>query len=481
MKDRKNGIGEKSMQGIQSQKKQREKMPSSRDFLTIVFKHKLAIIVLFLIIFSVVTAMTYVRPFMYESTSKILVKFERDDVPLTTSTPAPSSVMTMRSAEEDIRTEMEIINNKDLIREVVEVLWEDLNRSGKAEPTSLWGKTKRVITSSLGAVKDMVYEVGYKFDIMRRLTNFESKVKEVQDSLTIDVIGDSNVIAVTYSSWNPELCPKVVNTLTEKYLQRHIEVHETPRAQSFFDSQKEYWEQRLTENENELKNFKDQYSISSIELQRGYLLDNISETMMAHDRLQSEIEDAEKRLDSLNSQITLRTNYRNPATVSPAVLSEDVISQNLVNERLITETELKGLLAKDALYQKQLDNYRTELLALDEKETMLQRMTRDMSLSENNYKLYFEKVEDSRISKALDVENISNVTIIEPALVPFEPVRVIPFLPTRLLHILAGIIIGLMVGIGYAFLVEQMDHTFGSREEVEEILGVPCLVSIPKQ
>ncbi|HNT37477.1 MAG TPA: hypothetical protein PKH07_20955, partial [bacterium] len=94
---------------------------------------------------------------------------------------------------------------------------------------------------------------------------------------------------------------------------------------------------------------------------------------------------------------------------------------------------------------------------------------------------YCGKLEETRISEALDLERISNVTVIEPAIVPFEPIRIIPFLPTRVLHILAGVIVGLLSALGYAFLTEQMNHTFSSREDVDRMLNIRCLVSIPKE
>jgi hypothetical protein len=54
-------------------------------------------------------------------------------------------------------------------------------------------------------------------------------------------------------------------------------------------------------------------------------------------------------------------------------------------------------------------------------------------------------------------------------------------MPTRIFHILVGILMGLIVGLAYAFWAEYFDHTFKSREQVEQLLNIPCLASLPKE
>ncbi len=456
-------------------------IPSLRDLLAVVFKHKLGSAILFLIIVSVVTTITYVRPFMYRASSKILIKFERDEVPLSRTSQVSRPILTMRSAEEDIRTEMEILSSKHLIEAVVNRLASDLSGSGHPEPTTFWARTRSQIAKIMGTAFQGILQVGYRLGLMRELTPTESLLRSVQQNLEIEAIGDSNVIRISYSSSRPDLCAKVVNTMTELYLEQHLNVHKTPRAQEFFTEQKTLWEERLGAQEKEILEFREKWSLSSIELERGTLLESISTAMMENDRLQAEIEDAEERRDSLKKQMTERTNYIEPDKVSPALLAVDTVYRNLDNERLMTESTLQGLVAKSQLYEKQLQSYRNRLDVLDQNEIQLKGMDRELAIFEDNYKTYCGKLEETRISEALDLERISNVTVIEPAIVPFEPIRIIPFLPTRVLHILAGVIVGLLSALGYAFLTEQMNHTFSSREDVDRMLNIRCLVSIPKE
>ena len=51
-----------------------------RDLLTLIFKHKVKIITVFLTVVAVVTAVTFLTAPTYEASSKILVKFGRENV-----------------------------------------------------------------------------------------------------------------------------------------------------------------------------------------------------------------------------------------------------------------------------------------------------------------------------------------------------------------------------------------------------------------
>lgn len=67
-----------------------------------------------------------------------------------------------------------------------------------------------------------------------------------------------------------------------------------------------------------------------------------------------------------------------------------------------------------------------------------------------------------------------NVKIIESVKVPESPVS-----PNKKMNISVAFLLGLMISIGLSFLLEFMDNTFKSSEQMEEILGLPVLGTIP--
>ena len=67
-----------------------------------------------------------------------------------------------------------------------------------------------------------------------------------------------------------------------------------------------------------------------------------------------------------------------------------------------------------------------------------------------------------------------NVKIIESVKVPENPVS-----PNKKMNIGIAFLLGLMISIGLSFLLEFVDNTFKTREQMEEILGLPVLGAIP--
>lgn len=79
------------------------------------------------------------------------------------------------------------------------------------------------------------------------------------------------------------------------------------------------------------------------------------------------------------------------------------------------------------------------------------------------------------------IMNVDNVNILAKAVLAKEPQ---PVSPNPVINIAISIVIGLMFGIGLSFLLEYLDNSLKTAEDVMEILGLPVLGSIykiPKQ
>lgn len=77
-------------------------------------------------------------------------------------------------------------------------------------------------------------------------------------------------------------------------------------------------------------------------------------------------------------------------------------------------------------------------------------------------------------SEVKDIMKMDNVQIIDEAPLPRTPVE-----PNRVKNVIIGALAGLVIGIGLAFLLEYLDRSVKTEEQVQELLGVPVLGVVP--
>lgn len=85
-----------------------------------------------------------------------------------------------------------------------------------------------------------------------------------------------------------------------------------------------------------------------------------------------------------------------------------------------------------------------------------------------------EAITNEFISESKELIPNGNVQIIQKAQLPEHPVS-----PNKKLNILIAFVLGLMVGVGVVLLLEYLDNTFKSREDLEKTLDLPIIGTIP--
>ncbi|EHQ91874.1 YveK family protein [Desulfosporosinus youngiae] len=81
----------------------------------------------------------------------------------------------------------------------------------------------------------------------------------------------------------------------------------------------------------------------------------------------------------------------------------------------------------------------------------------------------------NEFSKAvIEIKKVDSVSIVDTAVIPDQPVK-----PNKKLNVLIAFVVGLMAAMGLVFLIEFMDNTVKTSEDVENILGIPVLGVIP--
>lgn len=69
---------------------------------------------------------------------------------------------------------------------------------------------------------------------------------------------------------------------------------------------------------------------------------------------------------------------------------------------------------------------------------------------------------------------VENVVVVDPAMEPIDP-----FKPRTLMNVAVAFVLGLMASVGLAFLLEYLDTSIKSPDDVARHLGLPVLATIP--
>ncbi len=113
-----------------------------------------------------------------------------------------------------------------------------------------------------------------------------------------------------------------------------------------------------------------------------------------------------------------------------------------------------------------------KLEQVPQEELELARMTRANKVNADLYTYLLQRQQETRIAEA---SSTSNIEIIDRALTPTSPIR-----PNKRKNLALGLILGLMLGVGLTFLLDYMDQTIKTSEDVQEKLGLNVFGIIPR-
>ncbi len=423
---------------------QAEREPSLTRFFHLFFKHWILICAISLAAVFTVMALSYVFPPTYVSTSKLMIRYGRENIPHNPTGKITAPFSTMSNWEQTVKSEIELIRNQFLAQEVVDTLGTDFDAFPPSPPpTTLWGKTKQFFKDILKTVMDGLSDLLFKAGLLERLPPYESAVRRVMGGLQVTMVTDSMVLDVNFRSIHPGAAKRVLDLIIQLYLQHRLQVYKDDGANRVFKEQVEVQKQVLEQATEDLAHFKMEKDITILDLQRDLML---------------------KKLDLLRDKLFLFQLDLIKAREKYAERSNEVA----LNKTLIRETEAE------------IRSIETRLRKYNEAEPELSRLSRNVRVSEEDYYLYHEKREDTKIVKTMNIAHISNVSIVQPASVPIQPTRTLPMLPNKTFRLLVALILGPSLGISLALLAEYFDPSVKSVRDLDELLSLPVWSSIPE-
>lgn len=495
----------------------------TRDVLNVLFKHQRKIIATFLLIVGAVAVYSFTSTPLYEAKASLMIKVGREYV--YRPEVGEERPQMLLSREDLVNSELEILTSRDLAAKVIETIGVDRLYPGiDAAPPLLSVAMVRHLVGS--AVAWFEGRPAPSVDN----TKMERATLAFHGNLKVEAIPKSNVVRLQFRHPEPELAAQTVNTLLDTFKAKRLEVFSGPKS-SFLEEQMIHYRDQLRDAEQRFESFRQEHGVYSLDQQRSLLLSQRSALDTELKATQNRVEEASKKLSSLQDQQKrisemvplgsdservpvvddaksrllalqlkeqeLLSKYREESQIVKNVreekkVVEDFLSRvsndrttrtrsgkNPVYEQLQLEivrttAEHNALNAKRATIETQAVQIDKELRNLDLRDKELQQIERDIKNTRQNYETYLGRSEEARISGEMDQQKMVNISVIESASVPTRPV-----LPRKTLNILLAMVFGAAAGLGLAFLVEYLRSGFLTPESAGRSLGVRVLGTVP--
>lgn len=181
----------------------------------------------------------------------------------------------------------------------------------------------------------------------------------------------------------------------------------------------------------------------------------------------SVVSSIENDIADIRKELELETNKMIQNGISVANPLE--YSQELLERVLALEAELSGLEAKKVELKKTVESYNLRLNRLPEKQLQYIRFERNRKVLAENYLFLRTKMEEAKIKKASES---GKIRIIDRATVAVQ------IAPNEKQDLLLGLVLGLGLGIGFALMLDFIDNTIRTIDDIERT-GLTLMGAVP--
>ena len=354
--------------------------------------------------------------------------------------------------------------------------------------------------------------------------------------LTVEGIKGTDVLKLSFEGPDSEDAAAVVNQLMNVYIENNVLTNRTEAvaARKFIAQQLPETQKILSEAESDLRRFKEQNNIVSLEEEASHAVANIADLDQKISQTKSELEDAAARSEALQAKLGLNaqqaldlsslsqsravqevlleveqleeqlnvqlTRYEKEHPLIVNLSARKVAQEGLLKERVEqvlgfgeqvprenlqlgdlkqsmaadlvdAEVERLGLANRVAALDRAKFTNQQRANILPKLQEGLRDRERKLEAAQSTYEILLKNYQEVQIAEN---QNVGNARIIAYAQIPEIPVG-----PNRKLIIGAGIIAGSLLYVVTAFVLDLMDPSIKTAKEVRQLFNYTWLGMIP--
>jgi len=262
-------------------------------------------------------------------------------------------------------------------------------------------------------------------------------VEAFEKQLSVHLVKDTQIVKVSFESESSVLAADIPNALATAYIQEQLNsrIQLTKKATGWLEQRLKILKINLDNSEAALQSYMDANNLVDVKGGVNTLTANELHELML------QMVDVKTKY----AELIKRYGYMHPKIIA-------------------ARAELRTA-------EKNLARGKARIQSIGRKGARLSELQREVQSNKKLYDTFLSRLKEA--SQAVELHTL-NARISDPAVAPIKPVK-----PRKILIISAVFMASSMLGVFMVLLLELMDRTFKSRDEVEDVLGIPLLASIP--
>ena len=459
--------------------------PSLRDYFLVLRRQRWLIVAVILAVVTVVTISSFkIRP-VYKATARVEIDKENPNaVPFEDS----ASQETYWSGEDFIETRARILKSETLALETIRSLQLEVNPEFPTAGEGDIRVVERARDSSRPREKPAILD-----DFLNRLA--------------VNRVRKSHLLEVEFEAHDPVLAAQILDSHLENFIEHNFRTRyeSTVQVSDWLGQQLGELKIKVERSEEKLVAYEKQNRIWAIDEKQNITTQKLSDlnrelTVAQSERIRKEsnnrlaqsgridaipaVRDSEVIQNLVQKHAEISNQYAEALTQFgpqyPTILKlearRDDLGAALEREKrnIIdrVESEYRASLQRENMLAKALERQKGEANELGQKMFQYNILRREAETNQQLYNGLLRRIKEAGVTAGL---RSSNIRIVDPALIPSQPIR-----PRKKLNIMLAALVGLLGGVSVAFLREYMDTTIKSPSDVEKLTNLPLLAVVPK-
>jgi succinoglycan biosynthesis transport protein ExoP len=479
-----------------------------------------------ILVTTLATVMLLRRHNVYEATARVQVDLETAN-PLVSS--KNNSVVVSNPVNDPayFNTQLQILAGPGVLRHAVKSLnlEHDSVFVAKMNRRPLWKNLERVVGLSGSTPDQFGNQQTTDVRVVATKDNGETEeadrlapfVDTLQRDLNIQPVKETRLqtketrlIEISYASGDPRMAARIVNTIADTFVMANLEKKTRTGTASgdFLERRIAELQSQVREGEQKLINYGNSNQILSLDPTQNTVVDRLvglnKQLMEAeNDRKLNDAafraaqspgaalalaQENSKNIDDTEEKLTELQQKRSQLLVDnteewPEVKETDqqiATLQHKIGEMksraaavVVTnlKTRYEQSLTRENALRASFNQQRGETLTQNEAAVNYHIIQQEIETNKNLLDGLLQRSKENDVALA---GTPNNINVVDYAIVPRQPVG-----PQRLLGIALAFVISIVFGICLAILLEYLDNTVRSAADVERLLGLPALATIP--